>query len=206
MTSHEFWQIIAQAKKNALQVEARPDTLRKLLLTHSAFAVQSLHEIYQKQSRLAYQWDLWAAVYIINDGCSDECFDFFRDWLISEGQETFEKALVDAQSLAELDKIELCELEELGYVAGEVFSQLSGQPMPLEQFEHTVHPSGKPWDEDSLERRYPKLTAKYCYTRCDGCLQPISVNTAQPVHIHRTTTGQPPIGPAKVRCYTRLNP
>ena len=33
----------------------------------------------------AYTWDLWGAAYVIEDGCSDDCFRDFRAYLISLG-------------------------------------------------------------------------------------------------------------------------
>ena len=31
----------------------------------------------------AYRTDLWEVAYLMNDGCSDDGFDYFRGWLIS---------------------------------------------------------------------------------------------------------------------------
>ena len=43
----------------------------------------------------SYLSSLWAAAYILMDGCSDDTFDYFRGWLIAQGKETFEKVLDD---------------------------------------------------------------------------------------------------------------
>jgi hypothetical protein len=51
----------------------------------------------------AYSYELWAAAYIIGHGCSDDSFSDFRSTLISMGRETFERALEDPESLADMD-------------------------------------------------------------------------------------------------------
>ena len=50
----------------------------------------------------AYRWDLWAAAYLIQGGCSDDGFEYFCDWLISLGKHRFEAALRNPDSLAEV--------------------------------------------------------------------------------------------------------
>jgi hypothetical protein len=37
----------------------------------------------------SYTNPLWAAAYVINGGCSDDGFDYFRGWLIAQGREVF---------------------------------------------------------------------------------------------------------------------
>ena len=38
---------------------------------------------------------LWDAAYLINGGCSDDGFDYFRGWLVDQGRETFERCLAE---------------------------------------------------------------------------------------------------------------
>ncbi|SMQ64345.1 Protein of unknown function [Bacillus sp. OV166] len=56
-----------------------------------------IFESYMKES---YQSHLWGAAYLIMGGCSDDSFDYFRGWLISQGQEVYEKTLKDPEFLA----------------------------------------------------------------------------------------------------------
>ena len=37
----------------------------------------------------SYSSRLWCAAYLVNHGCSDDGFDYFRLWLISKGKEAF---------------------------------------------------------------------------------------------------------------------
>jgi hypothetical protein len=46
-----------------------------------------------------YNSELWCAAYIMNGGCSDAGFDYFRCWLISKGKDVFYKAKSNPDSL-----------------------------------------------------------------------------------------------------------
>jgi hypothetical protein len=111
----------------------------------------------------SYTWALWGAAYLINGGCSDDGFDYFRGWLICQGRDVFQRAVHDPDSLAShsAPNVECEEALSVARCAYEVAS--GGTEMP-----RVLHP--KPelgeevWDfEDAAEmkRRYPKLYAKY---------------------------------------------
>jgi len=55
----------------------------------------------------SYRSSLWAAAYVINGGCSDDGFDYFRAWLMLQGRETFGQAVADPDSLADLAAVRL---------------------------------------------------------------------------------------------------
>jgi hypothetical protein len=113
----------------------------------------------------AYTWDLWAAAYVINGGCSDDGFEYFRAWLISRGSDTFEKALADPDSLASLRGLEPdeCELESLLYVAAEAYEEAAESELPESKVKRPSKPAGKRWSEegDDLAKRVPKLWKKF---------------------------------------------
>ena len=50
----------------------------------------------------ANRWDLWAAAHLALGGASDDSFLDFRNWLISHGRETYERASADPASIADL--------------------------------------------------------------------------------------------------------
>ena len=47
---------------------------------------EAFDRLWQERRVKAYRWDLWAAAYEINGGCSDDCFRDFRNYLISLGR------------------------------------------------------------------------------------------------------------------------
>jgi len=127
----------------------------------------AFERIFQELSRRAYSWDLWGAAYVIHGGCSDDGFTDFRSWLISMGRKTYEAALADPESLAEIelgpDGEGDASFEEFGYVAAQVYESMTGKEIGPSGVPHPSDPSGEPFEEDSddLARRYPRLYAKY---------------------------------------------
>ena len=94
MTLDAFWQLIEAEKDSAgADVEARVHALRSVLSGLSGDELQAFQNHFDRQVSESYRWDLWAAAYIINGGCSDDGFIDFRYWLISEGREIFQNSL-----------------------------------------------------------------------------------------------------------------
>lgn len=113
----------------------------------------------------------WAAAYVINGGCSDDGFEYFRGWLITQGREVFQQALSDADSLADHPPVQAaaaewedleCELT-LG-IAYDAYQRATGEPMPQGAW-HIDYPAlgGDFWfnfeDGDRLDRMLPRLSA-----------------------------------------------
>ena len=109
----------------------------------------------------ACRWDLWGAAFLMNGGCSDDGFRYFRDWLISEGETAYEAALAEPDSLADVAQDEEFELESFGYVAAEVYEQMTDATLPRGVAADPAEPSGKPWEEDDLPGLFPRLARKH---------------------------------------------
>jgi hypothetical protein len=112
----------------------------------------------------SYTWNLWGAAYLINGGCSDDGFDYFRGWLITQGQLIFDAALADPDSLADLPKLEEeVECEDILYVAQSAHESVTGNRIP--RIPIKLPDLGDGWDFDDdmeMKQRYPKLFAKFC--------------------------------------------
>ena len=67
------------------------------LSTAEILAYQHLHHQLMAES---YHWDLWGAAYLLNFGSSDDGFDYFRGWLLTQGRAIWEAALQDPDGLA----------------------------------------------------------------------------------------------------------
>ena len=161
MDNKEFWEIIDNAKISAESIYDRPQALRVILSELEPTEIQSFYETYKSNIYAAYTWPLWGAAYIINGGCSDDCFDYFRDWLISEGQDVFKKAVSNPESLADLPLIEEAELEEFRYVADEVYEEKTGQDMMPKSVPYPGEPIGAEWEEDEVYKLFPRIAGKY---------------------------------------------
>jgi hypothetical protein len=114
----------------------------------------------------AYRWDLWGAAYIIQGGCSDDAFEYFRSTLISLGRDTFERAVADPDSLVELEAASTVDLYHEGfqYIASQVYRGKTGSDeAPPSNIRHPREPAGRQWEEewDDLKKLCPRLWAKY---------------------------------------------
>src|SRR5262249_54204564 len=109
------------------------------------------------------RWDLWAAAYILQGGCSDDGFIDFRCWLISMGREVYDGAHADVESLASVaaDDPQYTSFEDFGRVAREVYEDRAGADMPAGTSPEPAEPAGERWEEDGdeLRRRWPRLWA-----------------------------------------------
>ncbi len=76
-----------------------------------------------------YNSEMWCAGYIMNGGCSDDGFEYFRNWIISRGKETYYKAKENPDNLiGEVNsELEMYDFESFWYVALEAFKQKTGK-------------------------------------------------------------------------------
>jgi len=160
-----FWNLIDKSRRAAEgDAEEQLDFLREELLKLSADAVVRFDEIMADCHIRSYSWPLWGAAYIIGGGCSDDGFDYFRGWLISRGEKTFEAAVQDPDSLARVVKVDEapCEAEGYEFLAQEVWEELTHKPsseFPCAR--RPGEPSGTRWSEDQLDVLFPKLAKKF---------------------------------------------
>jgi hypothetical protein len=161
-----FWAIIESGGRKALA-----DPERQLAAVHRRLKklppveVRDFHRLFNQKLADAYSWNLWGAAYLINGGCSDDGFAYFRAWLISRGQQVYAAALDNPDTLARIvdpDRDDY-EFEELWGVAPEVYEELTGEEMPVIDFRWPSEPTGTPWDFDAEEeyRRFPALAKRY---------------------------------------------
>ena len=162
MDDDRFWAFIAAAREAAGDdVDDRVTGLEQVLLMHHADEVAEFRQKYDEMLARSYRRDLWGAAHVMLGGCSDDGFRYFRDWLISEGEAVFEAALADPDSLADVAQDEEFELESFGYVAAEVYEQLTDQPLPASRTSEPAEPLGHEWQEDDLPALLPRLWKKY---------------------------------------------
>ncbi len=120
---------------------------------------------------VSYRNALWAAASLINGGCGDDGFQYFRGWLIVQGREVFDRSVADPDSLADLPVIgpptldrPPVECEETLYIAMRAYRAATGAELPAEAFTIRYPEPDAGWDFDfddrtKLEQRLPRLTA-----------------------------------------------
>ncbi len=161
MDKAQFWQLIEQSKNKAGDCEKQAAKLQKLLSKLSAEEIVEFSRIFDEFSRLAYSWDLWGAAYLINGGASDDGFQYFRWWLIAQGQEYFEAAIENPERAGDNAEPEEAECEAISYCIAEAYQEKTGQDFPRTYSESVPQPTGQPWEEDDLDHRFPALCEKF---------------------------------------------
>jgi hypothetical protein len=153
----KFWEIIEKGKDSDSPEEFISEALKKLTPTE----IVSYQEHFDTLHEQAYRWDLWGAAYLIGGGCSDDGFMDFRYGLISKGRDIYEKALENPDALASLGPDIEIENETFGYIAQEVYEEITGNEIPRKDYTGASDPLGEEWDFDDRDensRHLPELT------------------------------------------------
>lgn len=166
MDDAAFWQLTADTRAESgndtgRQSELLEERLSRLPGPQIVDFGRIRHELDQR----AYSWDIWGAAYVIDDGCSDDCFRDFRAYLISLGRDAYEAALRDPDSLAPIvQDAEQGDWENADNVAPDAYESATGEDFPADDSDLSGDPSGEPWDDENQEalvQRYPALAAKF---------------------------------------------
>ena len=166
MDVDRFWQLIEESGREAGDCEEQARVLTARLERLTSEEILSFQSHLYDRRRESYRWDIWAVAYIVNGGCSDDGFDYFRGWLIARGRAFFEMVMQAPERVgegvapgAEHDDFAR-ECESILCAAKSAYESKTGQEIPFAAF--TTHlgtePQGEPWEEDDLERLYPELT------------------------------------------------
>ncbi|GAB1266717.1 DUF4240 domain-containing protein [Aurantivibrio infirmus] len=169
MNEELFWEIIEESRTGLKtsdidgNMEVQSENLREKLESLTKGELEDFYKISHELNIKAYRWDLWGAAYVIGGGCSDDSFMDFRSWLISMGKEVYYLGINSPDDLvgpATDPTVEDCFYEGFLYAIDEVYEEKFGQEIVLE-IKYPSNPEGKDWDEDDLEKLFPKLSAKF---------------------------------------------
>lgn len=166
MNEARFWQLMSETRAAAGNDTGRQsDLLKQRLAKLPPQEIVEFDRIRHRLDKAAYTWNLWAAAYVIEDGCSDDCFRDFRGYLISLGRGPYEAALRHPDSLASVvQDAENGDWENADDVAPDAYSSATGRDYPLDTSDLSGNPRGKPFDENNLSalaRRFPRLFARF---------------------------------------------
>src|SRR5262245_16992316 len=104
MNSGQFWDIL-QAAYRAAENGTTDDWFEALKTELAKLPTPQILRFRHRFDDLigaAYKTDLWGAASLINGGCSNDGFHYFRCWLIGMGQAVYENALDNPDSLADV--------------------------------------------------------------------------------------------------------
>ena len=165
METDGFWKVIESAGPGECSVVA--SAVQANLGQLSAQEVADFCRIFDTHMDVLYTWDLWGVAYILNGGCSDDGFEYFRAWVLSRGRSATELARSDPEGFGlsvspNTDPDEM-ECEELIYAGGSAYKTLTGDFGPPRVTPRPAAPSGEEWEEsiESLRSRFPRLAAHW---------------------------------------------
>ena len=183
MDTRVFWKLIEEVRVGTDDAHEIAERLVGSLARREVGDIVRWMQIFDEYQRASYKNKLWAAAYVINGGCSDDGFDYFRGWLTAMGKEVFFAALADPDSLVkvdvEMDEAECEDMLGVGYNAFFKKLNLSEPDYKLVQAAYVEHPLSKAlrdelnqeieyatdidrkWDETELQAVVPALFDKY---------------------------------------------
>lgn len=126
---------------------------------------------------------------VINGGCSNDGFDYFRGWLIVQDREVFEHVVADPDALADLPVVRACapgearlECEDTLYIPARAHRAAAGQELPPHSSPIPYWELDPAWDFDfddrtEMKRRLPPagctlLTDVTCCRTSDQEIEP----------------------------------
>lgn len=152
LSEEKFWEIIENSDQGRNLIE--------LINALSDDELIGFRYWWDYFSHKLYRQDLWAAAYIVRGGCSDDSFEYFRNWLILQGRQAVYNALQNADSLCDLFEKTDCEDpedEEANYI---VMEEIERRADGSEDFREKLEQSEMPpfpgdiefkWEEDDEE-------------------------------------------------------
>lgn len=172
----EFWSLF----KKSREFDDQAEWLTEVLSQKELEEVLEFEFLFQKLMNASYRSRLWGAAYVLMGGCSDDAFDYFRAWLIGQGEEVYNKVMKDPEFLAEyinadnLDDEAFPQNEELLSVGLDAYTFIKTGDSEwdddiydelLESLEkkglQPVADIEFDWEEDDLEHLYPILWERF---------------------------------------------
>ncbi len=163
MDIERFWEIIERAGGASCEDRAAAVTARLVQLGREETV--EFVRLFDRTLDELYTWDLWAVAYIVQGGCSDDGFEYFRAWVISQGRRAHAVAVSDPGVLSlaiDADsEAEERECEDLLSAGRQAYEELTGEYGPDRVAPVPDSPAGEQWGDGDLERRFPALWQRW---------------------------------------------
>ncbi len=172
LDEEKFWQIVSASLENSPNEEKQEEKLIDEIANLSPKEMIGFRLRTDKLLYDSYNAEMWCAGYIMNGGCSDDGFEYFRNWVISRGKKTYYEAKENPDSLIKevSDDKDEYEFESFWYVALEAFNRKTGKNLydyiddeAFKTREGNYPPFEFNWEEDKPETMKaicPQLFAK----------------------------------------------
>ena len=122
-----YWQIVDESLENSEDQDQQEKLLIRRLKKLSPTEVIGFRLRTDKLLYDTYNSEMWCAAYIMNGGCSDDGFEYFRCWVISRGKKVYYNAKANPDTLITTANLDYYEFESFWYVALEAFKEKNGE-------------------------------------------------------------------------------
>jgi hypothetical protein len=168
-----FWDIVEKSLKNTNNQNDQENLLIKEIEKLSPKQIVGFRLFTDKLLYDSYKADIWCAAYLIEGGCSDDSFEYFRCWLISRGRKTYHETMINPDYLIKELKSgdEFYEFEGFWFVALSAFRNKTGKELYnfIDYDKFQTHEGNYPrieetWKEDdpeSMKKICPKLFGRF---------------------------------------------
>jgi hypothetical protein len=157
MNLNAFWAIIGNSRTNSPETDEQIKNLKGELRKLSETQIVEFENRFIALKNKSYRWDLWGAVYLLCGGCSDDSFEYFREWLIGQGKDKYETAIKDPESIKEFVAPKNENWEGFGYCAREVYMEKTKKKYIPSDSQPKQNPTGEEWDEANLPKMFPSI-------------------------------------------------
>lgn len=171
LNEEKFWKIVSKSLENANNEFEQEEKLINEIAQLSLKEMIGFRLRTDKLLHDTYSSEMWCAGYLINGGCSDDGFEYFRNWVISRGKATYYKAKENPDNLITEVTDDECEFECFWYVALEAFKRRTGENLydyiDYDNFktrEGNYPPFEFNWEEDrpeTMQAICPRLFNKF---------------------------------------------
>lgn len=126
-----FWQIVDKSIKNSNDESGQMSFLVKEIEKLAPKEIIGFRLRTDKLLYDTYNSEMWCAGYIMNGGCSDDGFEYFRNWVISRGKEIYYSAMENPDNLISeyVEDKKYYDLEDFWYVALTAFNNKTGKDL-----------------------------------------------------------------------------
>ncbi|MEZ4936905.1 MAG: DUF4240 domain-containing protein [Crocinitomicaceae bacterium] len=162
-----FWEIVDSSVRNSKnQFQQEQYLIREI----SKLTPKQMVGFRLRTDKLLYDTynsEMWCAGYIMNGGCSDDGFEYFRNWVISRGKSAYYKAKENPDSLIdEKDNGEdgMFDFEGFWYVALDAFNKKTGKDLYdyIDYDNFKTSEGSYPQFEFTWEEENPESMKKLC--------------------------------------------
>lgn len=162
-----FWEIV---EKSVKQSSSQNDQEKILIDEISKLTPKEMIGFRLRTDKLLYDTynsEMWCAGYIMNGGCSDDGFEYFRNWVISRGKTVYYKAKENPDTLIseiEHEEDDMYDFESFWYVALEAFKRKTGKELYdyIDDEKFKTREGNYPQFEFTWEEENPESLKKIC--------------------------------------------